>query len=289
MAGTPRYVPQTNEGDKVKQNVAIQQLYKAVDGSLQAANNLSDLASAATARVNLGIDQPTYIGDVNYTILPTDSIVVVRTPLTAPRTLTLPFAVTVEARKRITITGANGGGTFSPTNPLTILCQGSDQLNPGNATSLALTDPGDRFELISDNVSRWSYVIWGIARGGTGAITAPAARTNLGAAGLTQTDDRSGIIKSPANQDYRIVEKLPVGCTLTSLTCKLASGTCTATLKINTTAVTGGAINATTTQQSSALTAANVANAGDALVITVSAAASAIDLSITLAYTRPLV
>jgi len=59
MAEPPRYVPQTDETDKVKQNVAIQQLYQAVtdtaSNALQVANNLSDVASASTARTNLGL------------------------------------------------------------------------------------------------------------------------------------------------------------------------------------------------------------------------------------------
>lgn len=110
----------------------------------------------------------------------------------------------------------------------------------------------------------------------------------IGAAGLTQVEHYSAVIALPTNKDYRIVEKLPYGFTVTSLTAKTASGTCTATLKINSTAVTGGAVSVTSSQSSSTATANNVAAAADALVLTISANASATDLSFTVAGTRTL-
>lgn len=112
--------------------------------------------------------------------------------------------------------------------------------------------------------------------------------TQIGAAGTTQADDRSGIIALPSNKDYRITERIPSGWTLTRLTTKTASGSCTVTLKINSIAVTGGAIATTSTQQSSTLTAANVTAEGDVLVITVSSNSSAVDLSFTIDFTRTL-
>jgi hypothetical protein len=108
------------------------------------------------------------------------------------------------------------------------------------------------------------------------------------AVSASQTEFISGLIKLPVNQDYRIVEKIPHGATLSEFTAKLASGTCTATLKIGTTAVTGGAINATSSQQSSSLTAANTAAVGDVLVITISLASSPVDLSFAIKYTKTL-
>jgi hypothetical protein len=112
---------------------------------------------------------------------------------------------------------------------------------------------------------------------------------SIGAAGLTQTEHISGAIRGALNQDYRIVEKLPYGMTVTGFTAKLASGTLTATLKINSTAITTGAINVTSSQASVTPTAANVAAADDALVMTISAISSPIDLSFTIVYTRTMV
>lgn len=115
--------------------------------------------------------------------------------------------------------------------------------------------------------------------------TTPAS---IGAAGTTQTDWISGLIKGPLNQDYRLVEKLPEGITITGFTAKTASGTVTVTLKINSTAVTTGAIAATSSQQSVTPTAANVAAANDAVVLTCSAVASPVDLSFTIKFTHTL-
>lgn len=113
----------------------------------------------------------------------------------------------------------------------------------------------------------------------------PAA---IGAAGTAQADFISGTIKGAANQDYRIIEKIPYGMTFTGFTAKMSSGTLTATLKINSTAITTGAINATSSQASVTPTAANVAVAGDVLVMTISAISSPVDLSFTINYTRTL-
>lgn len=108
------------------------------------------------------------------------------------------------------------------------------------------------------------------------------------AAGLTQDDFISGGIKVPANQDYRIIEKAPFGMTLSEFTGKTSAGTLTATLKINTTAVTGGALSVTGTQSSGTLTAANAVTANDVVVITVSAVSSATDFSWVVKYSRTL-
>jgi hypothetical protein len=107
-------------------------------------------------------------------------------------------------------------------------------------------------------------------------------------AALSQSDFISGIIKSPAAQDYRIIEKAPYAATLSAFAAKTSSGTVTATLKINSTAVTNGAINVTSTQGAATPTAANAMAAADALVMTLSSVSSAVDLSFTITYTRTL-
>lgn len=117
-----------------------------------------------------------------------------------------------------------------------------------------------------------------------GAITT----TQIGAAGTTQIEYLSGFIALPTNKDYRISERLPYDVTLTGITTKTASGTCTVTTKINTTAATGGAVSTTSTSTTSVITAANAGVEGDALVLTISANASAVDLSFTLEMTRVL-
>ncbi len=128
-----------------------------------------------------------------------------------------------------------------------------------------------------------------VASGGTGATTAATARANLAAAGTSQTDYISGLIVNPANQDYRFVERLPFGVTLTSFSGKTSTGTLTSTLKINATSVTNGALAVTTVQSTITPTALNVAASGDTLVLTVSAVSAPANFSWTAVYTRPLV
>lgn len=112
--------------------------------------------------------------------------------------------------------------------------------------------------------------------------------TTIGAAGTTQTEFISGVITIPANKDYRIVEKIPYAATLTGFTAKTSTGTITATLKINSTAVTTGAISVTSSQASVTPSALNTMVATDALVLTLSSNSSAADVSFTVTWTRVL-
>lgn len=261
---------------------AMAALINAAGTYFAVANNLSE-GVLKTKRSNLGIDGMTVIGDVNYTVLATDRLVLPNTNLSVNRTLTLPAANSVNAGYEIAFnnTTSNGLGFF-----WIIDGNGAETIN--GLPTFTFSGTWQQLILRSDGSGAWIAGIPAVNQGGTGAITASAARSNLGAAGVTQTDFISGIIKSAANQDYRIVEKIPYGATLTAFTGKTASGTLTATLKINTTAVTTGAINVTSTQGSVSPSAANVLVAGDALVITVSAISSPVDFSFTVAFTRTL-
>src|SRR5689334_24313376 len=87
-----------------------------------------------------------------------------------------------------------------------------------------------------------------------------------GAAGLVQTDFISGVILAPTAKDFRIIEKIPYPIIVTAFTTKTASGTLTATLKINTTAITTGAASVTSTQGTVVPTALNSMAAGDTLL-----------------------
>ena len=127
-----------------------------------------------------------------------------------------------------------------------------------------------------------------VANGGTGASTAATARGNLAAATTTQTDFISGIIKTPANQDYRIIERLPYAATFTRLTAKCASGSVTMTVKINSTTIGNFSQPVGTSQITTSGAAPNTAALADVIVVTISAVASAVDLSFTLELTRTL-
>lgn len=119
------------------------------------------------------------------------------------------------------------------------------------------------------------------------AVASAAITGTLTAASLI-TDMLSGLIVNPQNQDYRITERTPIGLTMVNFAGKTSAGSLTATLKINATAVTGGALNVTSSQGTTALTAANVMTTGDAMVLTISAATTPANFSFTIAYTRAL-
>ena len=120
-----------------------------------------------------------------------------------------------------------------------------------------------------------------IARSDTARAVTPA---NLAA--VTTVDDWSGVIVAPANQDYRIVLNCSFAGTINETTTRSASGTCTMTFKVNTTALGGTANSVSSTEQTQAQASANTFVAGDDIVITVSSNSSCVDASFKIKYTR---
>jgi len=128
-----------------------------------------------------------------------------------------------------------------------------------------------------------------VADGGTGSSTASGARTNLSAAALSQTGEFiAGYIKTPANQDYRLVVKIPHGGTITETVTRSESGTCTATFKVNTTALGGTANSVSSSEQAQAQASSNTFVADDDIVVTISSNSSCVGMSFTIKYTRTL-
>ena len=70
------------------------------------------------------------------------------------------------------------------------------------------------------------------------------------------------------------------------MTTKSASGTCTATWKINSTALGGTANSVSSSEQSQAHSSNNVFAAGDDIVLTVSSNSSCLKMAWTITYTR---
>jgi hypothetical protein len=120
---------------------------------LAASNNLSDLASIATARANLGVDKRTAHGDSNYTILSTDKEIVTSAALTAARTWTLPAASSVNAGYELIVCDEFGGVTS--TNTLILARAGSDTINGATSETISIAY-GSR-TLYSDGVSKWTF------------------------------------------------------------------------------------------------------------------------------------
>lgn len=116
-----------------------------------------------------------------------------------------------------------------------------------------------------------------------------ALGVSSGGASTTQTTEMiAGFIASPAEKDYRIVVKMAHGGTITETTTISASGTCTATFKVNSTALGGTANSVSSSEQSQAHASTNTFVAGDDIVLTVSSNSSCADMSFSIKYTRTL-
>lgn len=110
-----------------------------------------------------------------------------------------------------------------------------------------------------------------------------------GGASTTQTGEMiGGFIAAPSDKSYTIALKMAHGGTITETTTKSASGTCTATFKINTTALGGTANSVSSAEQSQAHASSNTFAAGDDIVLTVSSNSSCADMSFSIKYTRTL-
>ena len=94
------------------------------------------------------------------------------------------------------------------------------------------------------------------------------------------------VIQSPVNGDYRLVLNTPYGFTISSITTRSVSGTCTATFKVNSTNLGGTANSVSSTEQTQSHATANVAAIGDDIVLTVSANSACVGMSFTINYAR---
>jgi hypothetical protein len=135
---------------------------------LQVASNLSDLASAKTARSSTGlnIESGTGHGNSDYTITATDRWIYTNANFTAPRTWTLPAASSVNAGGSIIIDDLQN--TLTATNTLTIARAGSDLINA--LSTLVLNVAGMRCVLISDGTSKWTATLSLTGVTGTGSV-----------------------------------------------------------------------------------------------------------------------
>jgi hypothetical protein len=133
-----------------------------------------------------------------------------------------------------------------------------------------------------------------ITGGGTGVPNLEAG-TKLNGTALTatfvqpsdvETQAWSGILLLPANQTYKLVIKCPFAGVINSVTTMCASGSATATFKINTTALGGTANAISTSEQSQAHSGTNAFSVGDDIQVTISSNSSCVDASFTIEYTR---
>ena len=143
-----------------------------VSGTLPIANGGTGQVTAAAARgpSGLDIDQRTSVNNTNYTILSTDRYIGQIGTLTAPITITLPAASSVNAGQILVI--QDESGSLTTTNYINIAPAGTDKLNGINASKSFRTAYA-KIILHSDGVSSWYYDVQGISGGGTGLSTLP--------------------------------------------------------------------------------------------------------------------
>lgn len=95
-------------------------------------------------------------------------------------------------------------------------------------------------------------------------------------------------IERPVNQDYNIIVNAPYGLTINEVTSISDSGTCTATFKINTTALGGTANSVSTTEQTQSHSSANSVIVGDDFLVTISSNVQCKGAHFTIKTTRTL-
>jgi len=109
-----------------------------------------------------------------------------------------------------------------------------------------------------------------------------------GKAGLTQTASGHWLIPEPEDKAYVVIGKSAYAFTITEVTTKSVSGSCTVTIEINGTPLGGTANSASSTEQSQAHTTANEVAAGDTVEIVVSSNSTCVDLTVDIAGTMTL-
>lgn len=124
-----------------------------ISGLMVKTNNGSDINNIATFRTNLGIEKIKTVGNISYTILNTDKVVVTSVSFTTSRTWNLPLANTVNAGYEIII--ADLFGAVTSVNTLVITTNGSDTTN--GATSVTIGAAYGMRRFISDGVSTWTF------------------------------------------------------------------------------------------------------------------------------------
>lgn len=140
---------------------------------------------------------------------------------------------------------------------------------------------------------QWHVVLAGVGvdhtftvNGGANLVIKELGVGGASAAQVQNDEMMAGLIETVANKTYKFVVKATHAGTITEATTICGSGSCTATFKINTTALGGTANSVSTTEQSQAHSSANVFTAGDDIQLTVSGNSSCADLSFRLKYTR---
>lgn len=111
------------------------------------------------------VDPGTFVGNVAYSILPTDIRLYTQAAFTAPRTWTLPYAAGTCIGQNcspaaVALDIFDSAGAVSQLNQLTIAPQSGDTIN-GNTGNLIISGSGFRATLFPTSPSNWQAVIVG--------------------------------------------------------------------------------------------------------------------------------
>lgn len=234
----------TASGDATTKAAAAQAA--AIAAAAITAANADNLTSGTVAIARLVNTQ--VVGDANAAITAGKRDVLLTAALTAARTFTLPAASGYPAGARVTFSDIVG--TITSSNTATLTAAGSDTVN--GAASITLTTANASVLLISDGTSKWNLDIRGITRGGTGATTAAAARTNLGVPPIS-------LVGSPCEIQFSVSDET------TALTAGTAKITFRMPYAMNLTAIRGSLVTA---QTSGSIFTADINEAGTSVIST---------------------
>ena len=204
-------------------------------------------------------------------------------------TISTSPAITAYAAGQVFRLVASANNTGAATIAVSGLAAKAIQRN-GSALAAADIVSGKIYELIYDGTqfqlsSAFATTPTTITAAGAALLddaTAAAQRVTLEIA----TQAWSGILLLPANQTYKLVIKCPFAGVINSVTTMCASGSATATFKINTTALGGTANAISTSEQSQAHSSSNAFSIGDDIQVTISSNSSCVDASFSVVYTR---
>jgi len=114
------------------------------------------------------------------------------------------------------------------------------------------------------------------------------SQTIAGKASVNQTWEQSFYLEAPEAGDYRMVVRAGVARKITRVTTRATAGTCTLTVKLDTTALGGTANSVTTSEQSQSHSSNNDLAADQDIVFTFSSVSSVAGVSVTLSGTLTL-
>lgn len=170
-------------------------VFTALAGKLAIANNLSDLASVTTARVNLRVDARTSVADADYTVVTNDRYVAYSS-LSAIRTVTLPLASGISNGKEVIVADESGSAGLS--TYINIVASGADTIN--GLTSVQIKAPYGTRRFTTNTLGKWSFD-GGVLRSSNNLSdlqSTATAKTNLGLATIATTGNYSDLIGVPA-------------------------------------------------------------------------------------------